>query len=381
MDASMSEGCGQHNLYESINTPGFIEHGETVGLPGFSDLGFAAGASSNLASWEGGPRLFEPYPYHRMALLAPRLRVTWFADSGGNTCVGAAGHGGATVSAGDGVFTTIPAMELQPDPEAATEFKAYTWPPNNATGVTPEFPVGGEAPDPREQVPGDPLRIGYVLSVQFDAPDQSLGTSLSTATLTPDGGSPASIVTQSATAFAFGGAAAVIVIPTSPLQPLTWYTAHIVGDVKSAPPEPFDVTWRFQTGPAVPEHAQLGGSEETRGAPKAGRAPIANLGRHPYVHGGYLIEPITCPDGETVCNGLLSAKLRTARRRNERTYPAEQTSFNISPGAIQTIRLRLPRRLRRHTKRRRYLVVSMTAKTTGRGLTPSFTRYSAHLTA
>ncbi len=279
LDPELSEGCRLHNAYMALNGLGHVEH---PGLPGYTELGALAGRTSVLGPGHEGPRAqWEEAVYHRMVLLEPRLRTTWFDASSGATCMGVWGITSETSVRSE-------ALTLHP------------WPPAGASGFPTSF-GGGEIPDPRDAVPGDAARLGYLLSVNVNGPwFSTLGSVLTGVSLTPDGGAPVPVSgidrDNPEGSFLSGGFA---LFPHEPLAEATWYTARATGYVTgidvgpSRVDHPFDFSWRFgtrgagpDTGAATPEPA----AAPTDHAPLAIATALAVSGR---LRGGRLQATVT----------------------------------------------------------------------------------------
>lgn len=286
LNATSSEGCRLHNAYLSQNDDvrGLDRHTEHRERPGYSELGAAAGESSNLAGVEGGPRIWDFAVYHRLALLNPRLTTTGFDASSGNSCM-------STVA--DSTAAGTPTLTL------------YPWPANGLRGVPSAF-EGGESPDPYETVPGV-KKLGYLLSVNVDGPWNAAEGShshLAAVSLTPDDGQPVAVTGADATSpnsWALGGGFAIF--PHRPLQRGVWYTARAVGHVRATkwtdsdafvPADyPFDLSWRFRTAPRGP-----------RGFVEAGLVYSGSSGAH---------VPVTAvSDGTEVARRVMQPKERWA---------------------------------------------------------------------
>jgi hypothetical protein len=242
LDAEMSEGCRLHNRYEMLNH--VLQHAEAQGNPGYSLQGLAAAKSSVLGGEAPGPReVWGETLYHRVALQNPRLNRTWWAASDGFACMGTTG--GFTVEDSEGSFDVPPVQRASGFP---SELVAYLDPQPGSEAIPPLGPEG-ETPDPRDLVPGQPDLIGWIPTAVFDGP-WATGTefdiSIASASMAPDGGAPIAIVTETTYE-----PESVAIIPHSPLQPLTWYTAHATGVLRERdiPPDEFafDLTWRFRT--------------------------------------------------------------------------------------------------------------------------------------
>lgn len=240
-DPAQSAGCQRHAAYYALTK--HIGHDEVPGDPGYSVRGDQAARTSNLAYGEGefvGAGDWTDAVYHRIAMLHPRLANSGYFAANGMACLGVLGDmRGPTVK----------------------QLTAYPYPTDGQQGVAISFPCN-ERPDPCAAVKGASPKqpTGTLLSVQFDAPqDQVDATTVRSATVTADGASaPIGAVVQDArdeiAPYLRGGLA---IIPRAPLEISTWYTAHVTGTVSSSDAEegtvetPFDVSWRFQTGPVV----------------------------------------------------------------------------------------------------------------------------------
>jgi hypothetical protein len=121
--------------------------------------------------------------------------------------------------------------------------------------------------------------------VQFNGPwdDWVSSTSLTTTSLTPDGGAPVTVAPQDSSSPNGGGIDnGVGLFPHQPLAPKTWYTARAAGSVTAEHSDPstgdfvdrvcpFDVTWRFRTaGEDSPNSGRGGRTGRRRVALRAG---------------------------------------------------------------------------------------------------------------
>jgi len=241
-DPDQSVGCQRHAAYYALTK--HVGHDEVPGDPGYSARGDEAARSSNLyydadENFVGADNWTDAV-YHRIAMLYPRLADSGYWAERGIACLGVLGDmHGPTVK----------------------QLTAYPYPVDGQQGVPISFPCN-ERPDPCASVKGASAKqpTGSILSVQFDVPQDSVdATTVSSATVTADGATePISAVVQDArddiAPYLRGGLA---IIPRAPLEISTWYTGHVTGVVSSSDAEegtvetPFDVSWRFQTGPVV----------------------------------------------------------------------------------------------------------------------------------
>jgi hypothetical protein len=283
--AGMSWACAQHNAYMAVNG---MTHDEDPGRRGYTAAGAQAGPSSVLAQSSvaaAPPRaLWEPAVYHRLALLDPRLRTTWFAASNGFACMGV--HPANYYDADADTTTTV---ETQDDsPAARTPWLVpYPSPGNGVQGVPTSFRTG-ESPDPRQAIPGNPQVPGWLLSVSFNGPwQEGRAAHVTSASLTPDGGAAVAVSPQDSTSLnANLLEGAVALFPLAPLKPSTWYTARVAGTKdgwgqdpttydQSVTTYPFDVTWRFRTGATNDDPVDRG----TNRTPKVALALTGRLHR------------------------------------------------------------------------------------------------------
>lgn len=241
-DPAQSAGCQRHAAYYALTK--HIGHDEVPGDPGYTAQGDEAARTSDLAyDSEGdfvGAGNWTDAVYHRIAMLHPRLADSGYWAENGIACLGVLGEmRGPTVK----------------------QLTAFPYPTDGQQGVGISFPCN-EVPNPCAAVKGASPKqpTGTLLSVQFDVPqDEEDAAVVSSATVTADGAyAPIDAVVQDANdeiaVYLRGGLA---IIPRTPLEISTWYTAHVTGTVSSSDAEegtvetPFDVTWRFQTGPVV----------------------------------------------------------------------------------------------------------------------------------
>ena len=241
-DPALDAGCRRHASYHRAN-PTHRGHREEPSAPGYSAAGDRAARTSVLSygrDRERGPRVWEPGPYHRMALLHPRLTTTGFWSEFGLTCM--------AVSAVDAGVRT-PALV------------AHTYPVNGQRAVPTTFGCN-ERPNPCAVVPGNDGRIptGFNVSVQFNGPWASLKeVAVASATLTPVHGQPVPLTVQTAAPARRVG---IVAIPHEPLALARTYVAAMTGTVTaagddgSAAKHPFALSWSFST-PGIEPAASL----------------------------------------------------------------------------------------------------------------------------
>lgn len=241
-DSAQSAGCRRHAAYYRLT--GHIGHEELPGDPGYTRRGDQAAQTSNLVYSEGafsGAADWVEAVYHRIAMFHPRLADSGYWAENDIACLGVLGTmSGPTVK----------------------QLTAYPYPADGQQGVPVKFGCN-ERPSPCAAVRGASRTrpVGSILSLQFDAPQDSVdATVVESATLTPDGATvpvPAVVQDENSRAIAPYLRGGMALIPRAPLALSTWYTARITGTVAvsdagdGALELPFDVSWRFQTGPVV----------------------------------------------------------------------------------------------------------------------------------
>ena len=232
-DDQLGSGCRSHAAYYGAN-PGATGHGEDASLPGYTEAGDQAARTSVLAYGSGSTRGFkdwEPAPYHRIALLEPRLAATGFWSEFGLSCM--------NVGRLDAALRT-PGLV------------AYTYPFNGQANVATTFGCN-ERPNPCAAVPGNDGTgpTGSNLTLQFNGPwartDPPIVTSAALATV---GGASVAITVQRRDSLLRG---AVVIIPHEPLTAGTTYVASASGVVPASADDgtrsdyPFAVSWSFST--------------------------------------------------------------------------------------------------------------------------------------
>lgn len=243
LENSLSAGCRQHATYYRAN-PGARGHGEVVSAPGYTEAGDKAARSSVLAYGPGmtnlGVRVWEPAPYHRMALLDPRLSTTGFWGEFGIGCMDVSKINNDVRTAG---------------------LTAYTYPVSGQRDIPTTF-LCNEVPNPCAVARGNDGRIptGFNISVQFNGPWNRISDVFVThAELTPLGAPPVSVTVDSDNGVLRGG---FLLIPEQPLAAGTTYVAAASGTVVATADDgttvdhPFGLSWDFST-PGVAPAASL----------------------------------------------------------------------------------------------------------------------------
>lgn len=222
MDSQASEGCRLHDLYmQGTDTFG---HDEDPSSPLYTPLGAATGEDSLLAEGPDPLGTWLSVPYHRIALLEPRLRDTGYAVVGDFAC--------------------LKVLDGSDDTARTAGLTLYPWPPDHARDVPLSGPPEGlEIPDPYAKL-GDIARAGYMLTVNFNGPwiyTQMSTVDLSSVSLVPDRGSPVPL-----TGLDLHGGFGLF--PHRVLSRARWYTARAAGVVHNHGRDfPFRLRWRFQT--------------------------------------------------------------------------------------------------------------------------------------
>ncbi len=221
MDPTASEGCRLHDVYLA-NSDEF-GHAEDPASPFYTPLGAATGPASLLAEGPDALEMWLLVPYHRIALLEPRLRVTGYAAVGDFTC--------------------LKVLDGNDDSARTSSLTLYPWPPARSRDVPTAGPEPGlEIPDPYDKLPGV-IRAGYMLTVNFNGPwayTEGSTVDLSRVSLTSARGAVA------ITGLDLGGGFGLF--PHRPLSRARWYTARAAGVVHNSGRDyPFDFSWRFET--------------------------------------------------------------------------------------------------------------------------------------
>lgn len=232
-DDALSRQCRSHASYYRLN-PTWSGHRQDPSRPGYSEAGDRAARSSVLAYNEAptaGVTPWEPTPYHRIALLDPRLAASGFWSEFGLSCMQA--------TALDNDLRT-PALA------------AYSYPFPGQREVAPSFGCR-EKPNPCDVVPGNDGRTptGFNISVQFNGPWAAIdGVDVDSATVAPAGEEPVDVIVQARERALRG---AIVLIPRHPLRFGTTYVATVSGTVAgraddgTITPHPFALSWDFST--------------------------------------------------------------------------------------------------------------------------------------
>jgi hypothetical protein len=242
-DEVLSRGCRKHAEYFRLNPTHYL-HGEVASAAGFTEAGDLAARSSVLAfgnrGADAGISAWEPAPYHRMALLDPRLAATGFWSEFGLTCMQAAAV----------------------DHDRRTpELKAYTYPIAGQRDVATTFWCD-ESPNPCDVVRRtDTLGpVGTNISIQFNGP--WLGTepvSVTAASVAAAGRPPVDLTVQTRGSMLRGG---ILLIPRRPLRAGTTYGVSVTGSVPAVADDgtksehPYALSWDFST-PGIDPAASL----------------------------------------------------------------------------------------------------------------------------
>lgn len=216
-----SSACAAHNQWMQLN--GTMSHTEDPGTPGYSAAGQWAAGNSVLAatSWrDGNP--FQFAPLHLSQLLSPWLTEVGASENDGHTCV-----------------TTWPGYHA-----SLTSKAAFYWYPPSSDQVAPNE-VARETPTVPQTWVGIPAgqQTGPHLFVYYSGALLN-GTKISGSITGPNGKVKTAVITdQTGAKNGYPGllAATAILLPRSPLEPHTNYTATIrVGGHTSV--------FRFKTG-------------------------------------------------------------------------------------------------------------------------------------
>ena len=241
-DAALDDGGRRHAGYYRLN-PAALEHREEPGADGYTAAGDRAARTSVLSFGDPlgtGIRAWEPGPYHRMALLDPRLTSTGFWSEFGLSCMGVS--------------------RISSDVRTPTA-TAYTYPVHGQRDVPLAFWCA-EIPNPCEAVPGNDGRspTGLPISVQFNGPWLEQGSvTVTSATLAAGPGRTVPVTLQTRDELLRGG---IVLIPHEPLTLGTTYVATVQGTIRAIDDDaaltshPFAVTWDFST-PGVEPAASL----------------------------------------------------------------------------------------------------------------------------
>ena len=232
-DDTLSRGCKKHATYHRLN-PTRRLHSEDPALAGYTKAGDSAARSSVLVYGADPAAVlgaWESAPYHRMALLAPRLVASGFWSEFGISCMHA-------VAVDDALRT--PALT------------AYTYPASGQRNVATTFWCN-ELPNPcdlvRRSARGAPT--GMNISVQFNGPWLRVEEVLvSSASVAAAGRPPVDLTVLSRQSVLRGG---LVLIPHRPLRTGKTYSAAASGTVVARHDDgtlaehPFALAWDFST--------------------------------------------------------------------------------------------------------------------------------------
>jgi hypothetical protein len=350
LDPVWDTGCHHHNQYEQQNN--VLTHYEDPSRPGYTSDGAQAGPDSVLATGyfaDPSPRsMWDAAVFHRVALLAPRLRRIGYDAWQYWYCLW-----------DQNVSPSEAPRAIDNSPAARTaQLALYPSPANGQDGVPVAFP-GTETPDPETEdgVNGAPL--GWLISVSVNGPwpDGGYGgivwTHVSAARLAPEGGGAAVplAISEHGTTLGTYMREGFGLFPLSPLVPATVYRATVSGTAHDAYTGAgwrfTSYVWRFRTVGAPPF---TGVQVLARTARVRGRlAPVA----------------IACPPGAGAwCAGSITL------RRGARGGRLASRRFFVRTGAQATLSLRLlPAAQRALATTRRLRVTATVVATDALGVT------------
>lgn len=232
-DDVLSRGCKKHAKYHDLN-PTQRVHSENLALPGYTKAGDSAARSSVLV-YGADPNAvlgaWESAPYHRMALLHPRLVASGFWSEFGISC--------------------MQAMALDQSLRTPT-LVAYTYPASGQRDVATTFWCN-ELPNPcdlvRRSARSEPT--GMNLSVQFNGPWLRIEeVVVSSASVAAAGRPPVDLTVLTRERVLRGG---LVLIPHRPLRAGKTYAAAASGTVVARADDgtvgeyPFALAWDFST--------------------------------------------------------------------------------------------------------------------------------------
>jgi hypothetical protein len=232
-DETLSRGCKKHATYHRLN-PTQRLHSEDPALPGYTRAGASAARSSVLvygADPSAALTAWESAPYHRMALLDPRLVASGFWSEFGISCMNA-------VVLDQALRTPV--------------LTAYTYPASGQRDVATTFWCN-ELPNPcelvRRSARGAPT--GMNISVQFNGPWLRVeDVVVSSASVAAAGRPPVDLTVLARPNVLRGG---LVLIPHRPLRAGKTYGAAATGTVVARADDgtlaeyPFALSWDFST--------------------------------------------------------------------------------------------------------------------------------------
>lgn len=237
-DDVLSRGCKKHAKYHHLN-PTRRLHSEDPAAPGYTKAGDRAARASVLVyGAEAGQALsaWESAPYHRMAVLDPRLVASGFWSEFGIACM-------QTLAIDHNLRT--PALT------------AYTYPAAGQRDVATTFWCN-ERPNPCDDVrrSARDAPTGLNLSVQFNGPWLRTESIVVTSAAVAAAGRPPVDLTvlNSQSALRSG----IVLVPHRPLRAGKTYVASATGTVLAASDDgtvsgyPFALSWDFSTPGVAP---------------------------------------------------------------------------------------------------------------------------------
>lgn len=232
-DDTLSRGCKKHAKYHGLN-PTQRGHSEDPALAGYTQAGDSAARSSVLAYGADPDAVlaaWESAPYHRMALLDPRLVASGFWSEFGISCMNA-------VVLDQGLRTPT--------------LTAYTYPASGQRGVASTFWCN-ELPNPCDLVrrSARDAPTGTNISVQFNGPWLRIeSVAVSSASVAAAGRPPVDLTVLTHPSVLRGG---IVLVPHRPLRAGKTYAAAASGTVSARSDDgtladyPFALSWDFST--------------------------------------------------------------------------------------------------------------------------------------
>ena len=232
-DDTLSRGCKKHAKYHHLN-PTQRVHSEDPALAGYTRAGDSAARSSVLvygAQPDAVLRAWESAPYHRMALLHPRLVASGFWNEFGISCMQAK-------ALDENLRTPV--------------LTAYTYPASGQRDVATTFWCN-ELPNPCDLVrrSARSAPTGLNISVQFNGPWLRIeDVVVSSASVAAAGRPPVDLTVLTRQSVLRGG---LVLIPHRPLRAGKTYGAAVSGTVMASADDgtlgayPFALSWDFST--------------------------------------------------------------------------------------------------------------------------------------
>jgi hypothetical protein len=232
-DDTLSRGCKKHATYHRLN-PTQRLHSEDPARAGYTKAGDSAARSSVLVYGADPTAVlgaWESAPYHRMALLEPRLVASGFWSEFGVSCMQA-------VALDQSLRTPV--------------LTAYTYPASGQRDVATTFWCN-ELPNPCELVrrSARSAPTGMNISVQFNGPWLRIeDVVVSSASVAAAGRPPVDLTVLTRESVLRGG---LVLIPHRPLRAGKTYAAAATGTVVARADDgtlgeyPFALAWDFST--------------------------------------------------------------------------------------------------------------------------------------